>query len=276
MAEDQLPDHENDAPTACHHCGAGLPLVVDAFCPECRGRLDDPPPAPAEPGQPPEGGSGDPVRAYAGCLSIGGGLAALFVSVPAALRGNWPEVIATGGVGIVLAAGGVVWAARQRHAADNPEVSGDAPPARRRFSRKWFATTACLLVILVFVVVESFRRDDPPGILADVRGLSEPGDYRNPYFGFRVRYGADWRDATEETRRQAAGRPNSGSDRTAYLLALVWAPVADRNEASVLFAAEPVRRADPVDSGAEYLRRLLALLRRRPEPRARWRGSRRP
>src|SRR5262245_28594933 len=29
--------------TNCPHCGAALPAVVDAFCPECRRPLDDPP-----------------------------------------------------------------------------------------------------------------------------------------------------------------------------------------------------------------------------------------
>jgi hypothetical protein len=27
--------------TECPHCGAGLPAVVDAFCPECREPLDE-------------------------------------------------------------------------------------------------------------------------------------------------------------------------------------------------------------------------------------------
>jgi len=30
-------------PEVCPHCGERLPFVVDAFCPECRERLDDPP-----------------------------------------------------------------------------------------------------------------------------------------------------------------------------------------------------------------------------------------
>jgi hypothetical protein len=30
-------------PETCQHCGATLPTVVDAFCPECRRPLDEPP-----------------------------------------------------------------------------------------------------------------------------------------------------------------------------------------------------------------------------------------
>ncbi len=33
----------------CQHCGAKLPRVVDAFCPDCRGRLDEPAARPAPP-----------------------------------------------------------------------------------------------------------------------------------------------------------------------------------------------------------------------------------
>jgi hypothetical protein len=36
-------------PTTCPHCGARLPPVADAFCPACRGPLDESPAAPDEP-----------------------------------------------------------------------------------------------------------------------------------------------------------------------------------------------------------------------------------
>jgi hypothetical protein len=34
-------------PDTCPHCGFRLPAVVDAFCPECREPLDEPPEQPA-------------------------------------------------------------------------------------------------------------------------------------------------------------------------------------------------------------------------------------
>jgi hypothetical protein len=39
---------------SCPHCGAALPAVADAFCPECRSPLDAPPPAPSWPPRPAE------------------------------------------------------------------------------------------------------------------------------------------------------------------------------------------------------------------------------
>jgi hypothetical protein len=63
--------------TECPYCGAKLPLVVDAFCPECRGELSAPPTglAPSAGGQPPE-----PVAAQPLGLPLGrilGGIGAL-------------------------------------------------------------------------------------------------------------------------------------------------------------------------------------------------------
>jgi hypothetical protein len=37
----------NDVPQKCPHCGVVIETPRDAFCPECRGSLDDPPARPA-------------------------------------------------------------------------------------------------------------------------------------------------------------------------------------------------------------------------------------
>jgi hypothetical protein len=44
-------------PQACPHCGAALPYVRDAFCPECNQPLDEPPRGAAAPEGKPLGGS---------------------------------------------------------------------------------------------------------------------------------------------------------------------------------------------------------------------------
>lgn len=44
--------------STCQHCGAKLPQIADAFCPECRGALDEAPARPAAPGEP-VGAAGD-------------------------------------------------------------------------------------------------------------------------------------------------------------------------------------------------------------------------
>ncbi|MBY0457412.1 MAG: hypothetical protein K2V38_08755 [Gemmataceae bacterium] len=70
----------------CQHCGAKLPRVVDAFCPECRGALDEAPARPASPV------AGTPTGAAGGA------------EPPAAGTRNWLVGAAIGGaVGLLVA-----------------------------------------------------------------------------------------------------------------------------------------------------------------------------
>jgi hypothetical protein len=86
----------------CPHCGKRLPIVVDAFCPDCRGRLDEPPTirdaAHAEGDSPRASPRGFPV----GLLLMVGGIAAMFSGVLALTRGNWPDALYTAGPGVAL------------------------------------------------------------------------------------------------------------------------------------------------------------------------------
>src|SRR5436305_1719775 len=71
-------------PDACPHCGRPLPVVVDAFCPDCRRPLDEPPrvvgvPGPSGPGR---------ARSLLGLLVAAGGLFGMFAAVSAAVQGR--------------------------------------------------------------------------------------------------------------------------------------------------------------------------------------------
>jgi hypothetical protein len=61
---------------SCPHCGASLPAVGDAFCPECHEALDEPPTAPraSGPAQPAQAGVATPVVRYLGWFFLVAGL----------------------------------------------------------------------------------------------------------------------------------------------------------------------------------------------------------
>ena len=75
--------------------------------------MDEPPSASDTARSTPDAGGGTPSRrGLFGVLIIFGGLAALFPAVLALTRGNWPEAIFTGGVGVALILGGLIWAGK--------------------------------------------------------------------------------------------------------------------------------------------------------------------
>ncbi len=94
----------------CPHCGFRLPASVDAFCPECRERLDESP----------LGNAGPRVAArdhvtggFLGPLMLFGGVGAIVAGLVAGLGGNWAEVLYTGGVGVGLVLGAATLARSQ-------------------------------------------------------------------------------------------------------------------------------------------------------------------
>ncbi len=87
-------------PDTCPHCGSRLPNVVDAFCPECRKPLREAPPPLADTAR----GDGFGL----GLLAILAGSAAMVVGLVALLRGNLADAIYTGGIGLLIAVGGIV------------------------------------------------------------------------------------------------------------------------------------------------------------------------
>src|SRR4051794_8778830 len=96
----------------CPHCGEPLPAVVDAFCSECRERLDEPPvirdAAAGQDDRQPVSQQPFPI----GILLLIAGVGATLLGLLALARGNWPEALYMGGPGIFLVAFGA-WHSRQ-------------------------------------------------------------------------------------------------------------------------------------------------------------------
>ena len=114
----------------CPHCGKRLPLVVDAFCPECWERLDEIPVT----GENAEG-QGDNRRPSKAGVSIGpflmmGGLALLFVAVLAFSRRNWPDALNSAITAIVLLAFGTWFSGRSRQKRANAKPGSAAERPR--------------------------------------------------------------------------------------------------------------------------------------------------
>lgn len=246
----------------CPHCGAKLPWVADAFCPACGYRLDEPPAPAASAGTAAAGGRSSGGGVSFRLLVMLGGVLALFSAILSLARGNWPDAMYTGGGAIALVFGGLMWggkkSATEQYAPDNN------PHLRRRYTRPILIVATCAIGVGVLAGVVRIWRGHPVAGGEDVAGVAEPGDYRNPYFGFRVRYGADWRDVTVEARARAARPSGGGTDGTPILLALARPSTAGRDdEASVVWVADPLPRSEGFDSGTEYLRRMLTQLRQR-------------
>ena len=106
---------------ACPHCGVALPAVVDAFCPECREPLGEPPePRAATGAGAPAGGGASPRRVAWPKVAIGLGAAVGVLGALArsgALAGEAPAFVAGSVCGgavlgaIVGAVAGLIWSA---------------------------------------------------------------------------------------------------------------------------------------------------------------------
>jgi hypothetical protein len=101
----------------------------------------------------------------------------------------------------------------------------------------------------------------------NVIGVAEAGDYRNPFFGYRLRYPTDWEDVTAEARKRAAERSSGGASEDLVLLALARAPAGNGDDgAGLMFLAEHLPKSEHVVSGADYLRRALVRLQHHAGP----------
>jgi hypothetical protein len=89
----------------CPHCGQTLPSVVDAFCPECRGSLDEPPPQQGRDGAGPSGSAS--MRPLFGLMVTLGGVVGVISAVLSGTRGHIAEAASTGVVSLVIALAGL-------------------------------------------------------------------------------------------------------------------------------------------------------------------------
>jgi hypothetical protein len=105
---------------ACPHCGATLPTVVDAFCPECRAALDEQPVRPTGDGEAADGAgpaSGRRVGWPKGATALGAAVGVLWAFTRSGAAGAGPAFeagfLCGGGVigGVVGALAGLIWTA---------------------------------------------------------------------------------------------------------------------------------------------------------------------
>jgi hypothetical protein len=82
----------------CPHCGKPLPILVDAFCPECREPLDETPAKEANSGE--ESGRN---QFHPGpLLLLLAGMAGMFSGIHLFTRGYWLDGLYTGGGSVAL------------------------------------------------------------------------------------------------------------------------------------------------------------------------------
>jgi hypothetical protein len=133
-----------DASPSCPHCGAALPAVADAFCPECRNSLQEPTPT-AGPETP-----GNPLRLLLLIL----GVVVLLPDALAFTRGNWSEDSYAGGAGILLVLSGLLCSRPGSAAAASGQEEAESPPGIARWSARSFLVLAGGLVGLVRIVTD--------------------------------------------------------------------------------------------------------------------------
>src|SRR5437660_5402835 len=89
----------------CPYCGTSLPALVDAYCPECRGCLDELP-APAITSGDTATNPADKRRIIGLILAVAGFLG-VFSAVLSGSRGHGADAVYTGIVGLVLTIAGL-------------------------------------------------------------------------------------------------------------------------------------------------------------------------
>ncbi len=103
----------------CPHCGAKLPPLVDAFCPDCFAALDEPT-AKEKAAFGLKDAPGNTRHTITPVRLILVGAFALFVSFRTVIQGRWAEAMYTLGVAIAFFAFGVWWSARSPKAEPPP------------------------------------------------------------------------------------------------------------------------------------------------------------
>jgi len=249
---------------SCPQCGANFPSTGDAYCPDCRQSLNDPPSTSA--GNTVHQNSERPgsARSALGLLLFFGGLASVLVGLGALARREWPEAIYTGGAGVVMVCVGLIRIKRAGRVAQNPVST-----IRPRYARRSAIVAGLVLggALLVYAIQTWHRRprvDD-----AEILGVAEPGDYRNQYLRIRIRYGTEWQDVSTEMRARVAQKSGLDAGRSHVLLAVARSRPAEQNEgASLIFMAELLPASGGIASGSDYLDQMLVgLQQRRDGPR---------
>src|SRR5262249_35318331 len=114
----------------------------------------------------------------------------------------WIEALYSGGVPVLLGILLLVQASRRRKAPDGVDDGKSAAVPARRLLGAALIVIGLLLAFTLLAREQPPPRDRPTQTSSQVAGLSEKGVYRNPYFGLALRYGAEWTDVSDTTRRQ--------------------------------------------------------------------------
>ncbi|MDB5388667.1 MAG: hypothetical protein JWM11_4313 [Planctomycetaceae bacterium] len=246
--------------THCPHCQAKLPFILDAFCPECRERLDEPPVSAGLAGAlPEEGTKGSPSSGTRELVIVIGLIGFASVVIRALKTGDWADVLYTGGLGLalILIFGWCARASKAERAIHN----------RHRYPRWFVFLSGGIVTVSVLIGANWFWRQQPPVNMPPVIEISEPGTYLNHQFGFRLQYGTEWNDATAEVRRKAREKSPQDASESSFLLGLNLTPTVDEQDwASIILTAEALPKSSDAVSGADYLKQALSHLHNRTDP----------
>jgi hypothetical protein len=106
------------------------------------------------------------------------------------------------------------------------------------------------------------RPEPPPKAMAAVVGISAPGDYRNPFFGFRLKYDDPWRDVTEDTREKVGNTTSPASKMISYVLLSIMEKRGklETGNVNVIMITESLAEIPEITTGSDYLVGLLIPL----------------
>lgn len=252
----------------CPNCQAELPQKLGSGCPNCE--LEKPqwtldttrPLSPVK--------RVDSRRKRLDGLLIIGSLAAVCGIALAAIRNDWVEAIYTGGLWALVIICGTIWSRkRSGNRGSNSTDRDGTKKDPRQFSVLGLILAGCAIGVGLLIGGTQYSVKQPDTTKVDVLGINDPGDYRNPHFGFRLRYGDDWQDMTNETRKQVSEKSDVRVESTFVMLALTRPSEANQqNGTSVTFMAEFLPMSKQSINGSDYLAEVLTVLRqRRDRPR---------
>ncbi len=181
-------------------------------------------------------------------------------------RGNVPEAIYTGGVGLAASIGGVLWTLRKIGEGKTRDSSGhDVPGASPAVRRARLAV--CVLAAAGLLAAMRFRTPSRPandGIIHD--STADVGFYRNSDFGFRLPYDPEWKDTTSESRREAANRRDGGVGFKSIRLSLRRDADKPEDVANIMLISSTGDDLGPIASGSDFLSRMVAQAQRGAAP----------
>ncbi|MFO0909534.1 MAG: hypothetical protein U0794_14465 [Isosphaeraceae bacterium] len=205
----------------------------------------------------------DPSRLKLGHALMLSGLVAMLLGLFQFTRGKGAEALYTGGVGIALVLGRLAWVTLRDREDRAASVTATGP---RRNQAVMIRATAVIVIGLgmILAIVNAWRGDEPAGAVR-VNRVNKGGDAPAPPLGFRVPDGKGWQDVTSEARERLAERP--GRKEGNFVLLSLSRPASAGQDygAGLVFMAERLPPSERIQTGSEYLRRMLTGLQKRQD-----------